>query len=97
MSILLDYQASKCEVSRIEKVHAGIVDFLREVDSEFHEIAARNLALRVEHNVLQPVRYALSILETIEHVGPEYIPDVILEKWNIAILQALEFGGVNFE
>ena len=94
---MLDYQASKSEVSRIEKVHTEIVEFLREIDSDFHEIPARNLALRIENNILQPVRYALSIIETIQEIGPDFIPEMILRKWNVSILHALEFGGVEFE
>ena len=94
---MLDYQTSKVEVARIEKVHAGIVDFLREVESDFHEIPARTLAMRVENNILQPVRYALSIIERIEEIGSESIPDLILQKWNLAIIQALDFGGINLE
>ena len=94
---MLDYQTSKLEVSRIEKVHSEIVEFLREIDSDFHEIPARNLALRIENNILLPVRYALSIIETIQTMGPENIPDLILQKWNLSIFEALEFGGVEFE
>ena len=94
---MLDYQTSKVEVSRIEKVHADIVEFLREVESDFHEIPARNLALRIENNILQPVRYALSVIETIQEIGPDQVPDVILKKWNTSILEVLEYGGVDFE
>ena len=94
---MLDYQTSKLEVSRIEKVHSEIVEFLREIDSDFHEIPARNLALRIENNILLPVRYALSIIETIQTMGPEHIPVLILQKWNVSIFEALEFGGVEFE
>ncbi len=94
---MLDYQTSKIEVSRIEKVHSEIVGFLREVESDFHEIPARNLALRIENNILQPVRYALSAIKTIQDVGPEQIPEVILQKWNLSILEVLEYGGVDFE
>ena len=94
---MLDYQTSKVEVSRIEKVHADIVEFLREVESDFHEIPARNLALRIENNILQPVRYALSVIETIQEIGPDQIPDAVLQKWNLTILEVIEFGGVEFE
>ena len=94
---MLDYQTSKLEVSRIKKVHSEIVEFLREIDSDFHEIPARNLALRIENNILLPVRYALSIIETIQTMGPEHIPDLILQKWNVSIFEALELGGVEFE
>jgi len=47
--------------------------------------------------VLIPIRYALSAIEKIEFLGPERVPKVILEKWNVVILRALEFGGIEFE
>ena len=88
---------SKIEVTRIEKVHSDIVEFLRQVDSDFHEIPARNLALRVENNILQPVRYAMTVIDAIEDIGIEFIPEVILNKWNYTIIEALKIGGVDFE
>ncbi len=94
---MLDYRASKLEVIRIERIHTNIVSFLREIDSDFHEIPARNLALRVENHILQPVRYALSVIEKIEDLGQNAIPDEILKNWNIAIYRALKFGGMEFE
>jgi len=37
------------------------------------------------------------VIETIQEIGPDQVPDVILEKWNLTIIEVMEFGGVDFE
>jgi hypothetical protein len=37
------------------------------------------------------------VIETIQEIGPDQIPDAILQKWNLTILEVIEFGGVEFE
>tara|TARA_B100000287_G_C20604926_1_gene769657 strand:- start:217 stop:336 length:120 start_codon:yes stop_codon:yes gene_type:complete len=39
----------------------------------------------------------LTVIDAIEDIGIEFIPEVILNKWNYSIIEALKIGGVDFE
>jgi len=79
----------------MKQMHFDIFEFLKGIDSDYHEIPAKTLAARIKLFVLRPIDEALIILEKIEQISPEDVPPEILVKWNQKIAQAMFFGGEN--
>lgn len=94
---MLDYNAAKSQLLQMKQAHSEVCQFLEEVDTEFHENAAKTLAIRIENLVIEPIDIALKIIDVIEMIGDGQIPSVISLRWNQQILQALNNGGVKIE
>lgn len=94
---MLDYNAAKSQLLQMKQTHLEVCQFLEEVDTEFHENAAKTLATRIENLVIEPIDIALKIIDVIEMIGGGQIPSVISLRWNQQILQALNNGGVQIE
>lgn len=94
---MLDYDATKSQLLQMKQAHLEVCQFLEEVDSEFHENAAKTLATRIENLVIEPIDIALKIIDVIEMIGDGQIPSVISVRWNQQILHALNSGGIKLE
>lgn len=94
---MLDYKSAKSQLLQMKQTHLEVCQFLEEVDSEFHENAAKTLATRIESLVIEPIDIALKVIDVIEMVGDGQIPSVISVRWNQQILQALNGGGIKLE
>ena len=94
---MLDYNASKSQLLQMKQAHLEVCQFLGEIDSDFHENAAKTLVTRIESLVIEPIDIALKIIDVIEMIGDGQIPSVISLRWNQQILQALNNGGVKIE
>ena len=81
----------------MKQAHLEVCQFLEEIDSDFHENAAKTLATRIKNLVIEPIDIAIKIIDVIEMIGDGQIPSVISLRWNQQILKALNNGGVKIE
>ena len=94
---MLDYESANKQLLQMKQMHCDVCKFLEEIDSDFHENAAKTLASRIEIVVSKPIEKALRIIEAIELIGLENLPIEISLRWNQEISRALSFGGVKID
>tara|TARA_B100001250_G_C19728524_1_gene757267 strand:+ start:532 stop:819 length:288 start_codon:yes stop_codon:yes gene_type:complete len=94
---LLDYESANTQLLQMKQMHCDVCEYLEEIDSDFHENAAKTLASRIKIILIKPIEKALRIIEAIELIGRENLPRDISLRWNQEISKALSFGGVKID
>jgi len=90
---LVDLPSLRIDLIRAKEMHEEVSDFLKEVNSDYHEIAAKTLAVRIEMQIIDTINKAISKLDIISSFGIENMPKEIISKWIKQINSALAYGG----
>jgi hypothetical protein len=88
-----DFNSKKEALVEARDLHFEVVSFLRECSSESHIIPSRTLANRIEVAILSPIQFGLEIIEKVDEIGVESIPDTLIERWMNLIEGAIFIGG----